>query len=67
MPLMMMSPNVQKLESPSRKRSHVEYSETEMPSEPDVAVGGKPIGLMVQELGNQPDQEIKMESLDIGK
>lgn len=52
MPLMVMSPNIQELDSPSRKRSHEEYSESDVPSKPDAAADGV-LGLRGPRLENE--------------
>lgn len=52
MPLMVMSANIQGLESPSRKRSHEEFSESEKPSKPDLEIGGGPLKFQDQRQEN---------------
>lgn len=53
MPLMVMSPNIQELDSPSRKRNHEEYSESDMSLKPDMPVGSPTLGLMSQRPENE--------------
>lgn len=67
MPLMIMSHNIQELDSPSRKRNHEEYSESEVPSKPDLAVEGTSLELLTQGLEAQSEQDTKMRSSEFGR
>lgn len=67
MPLMIMSPNIQELDSPSRKRNHEEYSESGVLVKSEIVEANDPLGLLSKQLDKGTEQEIKMESSEMGK